>query len=155
VRSDDQHVCAGDNLAWLLGELRNACPRCEMLAPGLTEDRDAMRRTLSGSESERAAVALPVVGSGEPIRPCPVCGTPLRGRQTSACSDKCRAVKSHGQRVPLPVAEARAIRADLTRALEAVWGAKATLEKYGGGTGWPFALAEEGGTRILQRLAAG
>jgi len=57
--------------------------------------------------------------------------------------------------VPLPVAEARAIRADLTRALEAVWGAKATLEKYGGGIGWPFALAEEGGTRILQRLAAG
>jgi len=35
--------------------------------------------------------------------------------------------------VPLPVAEAQAIRADLTRALEAVWEAKATLEKYESG----------------------
>jgi len=92
-----------------------------------------MRKTFSGSESERAAVAPPVVGSGEPIRPCPVCGTPLRGRQTSACSDKCRAAKSRRRRVPLPVAEAQAIRADLTRALEAVWEAKATLEKYESG----------------------
>ena len=49
-------------------------------------------------ESERAAVALVVVGSGDAIRPCPVCGTPLRGRQTSACSDRCRAAKSRRQR---------------------------------------------------------
>ena len=87
----------------------------------------------SPEKTERAAAAAPVVGSGEPIRPCPVCGAPLRGRQTSAGSDRCRAAKSRRKRVPLPVAEARAIRADLTRALEAVWGAKATLEKYGGG----------------------
>jgi hypothetical protein len=31
------------------------------------------------------------------------------------------------------VAEAQAIRVSLTTALEAVWEAKATLEKYGGG----------------------
>ena len=35
--------------------------------------------------------------------------------------------------VPLPVAEAKNIRASLTLALDAVWEAKATLEKYGGG----------------------
>jgi predicted nucleic acid-binding Zn ribbon protein len=64
-------------------------------------------------------------------RPCPVCGEPMTGRKTSACSDKCRAAKSRRRRVPLPVAEARAIRASLTTALEAVCKAKATLEKYG------------------------
>ena len=84
-------------------------------------------------ESERAAMAPPVVGSGEPIRPCPVCGTPLRGRQTSAFFDRCRVAKSRRKRVPLPVAEVQAIHAGLTRALEIVWEAKATLEKYGGG----------------------
>ena len=55
------------------------------------------------------------------------------GRKTSACSEKCRARKSRLARIPLPVAEAKAIRASLTAALEAVWEAKATLEKYGEG----------------------
>jgi hypothetical protein len=53
--------------------------------------------------------------------------------QTSACSDRCRATKSRRKRVPLPVTEWREIRASLTAALEAVWEAKATLERYRGG----------------------
>ncbi len=44
-----------------------------------------------------------------------------------------RAALSRRQRVPLPLAEIHAIRASLTLALEAVGGAKATLEKYGSG----------------------
>jgi len=35
--------------------------------------------------------------------------------------------------VRLRVAEVQAIRAGLTRALETIWEAKATLEKYGSG----------------------
>jgi len=92
-----------------------------------------MRECCSDSGSERTAATPPVVGFAEPIRPCPVCGTPLRGRQTSACSDRCRAKKSRRARVPLPVKEAQAIRANLTTALEAIGEAKATLEMYGGG----------------------
>jgi hypothetical protein len=34
--------------------------------------------------------------------------------------------------VPLPITEVTAIRASLTAALEAVWDAKNTLERYGG-----------------------
>ncbi len=82
-------------------------------------------------KTERAAVSGPVVAFREAIRPCPVCGAAMTGRQTSACSDKCRAAKSRQRRIPLPVAEAKAIRESLTTALEAVWEAKATLEKYG------------------------
>jgi|OpeIllAssembly_1097287.scaffolds.fasta_scaffold2229890_2 predicted nucleic acid-binding Zn ribbon protein len=73
----------------------------------------------------RAAVDGARVASGEAVRPCPVCGTPLRPGQTSACSGKCRAILSRRRRVPLPMAEAKAIRASLTAALEA-------LERYGG-----------------------
>ncbi len=91
-----------------------------------------MPKTCSGSEPERAAPSAPgghVVAS---LKRCPVCGLPMTGRKTSACSDKCRAAKSRRRRVPLPVAEAKAIRARLTAALEAVWDAKNTLDRYGG-----------------------
>jgi predicted nucleic acid-binding Zn ribbon protein len=91
-----------------------------------------MCRAFSDSESERAAVAArggAVVASS---RPCPVCGQPMTGRKTSACSDKCRAAKSRRRRVALPVAEAQAIRASLTTALEAVWEARSALGRYGG-----------------------
>ncbi len=83
-------------------------------------------------KSERAAVGAHVVAFPEAIRPCPVCGQAMTGRKTSACSDKCRAAKSRRRRVPLPVTEAKAIRDSLTAALEAVWEAKAVLERYGG-----------------------
>jgi len=53
----------------------------------------------------------------------------MTGRKTSACSDRCRARKSRRARVPLPVSEANAIRESLMAALEAVWEAKATLER--------------------------
>jgi hypothetical protein len=55
----------------------------------------------------------------------------MTGRKTSACSDECREAKSRQRRVPIPVAEAKAIRANLSTALEAVWEARTTLEKYG------------------------
>ena len=42
---------------------------------------------------------------------------------------KCRAVKSRRERVPLPRASARAIRASLLDALEAVYEVKAVLEQ--------------------------
>lgn len=58
----------------------------------------------------------------------------MTGRKTSACSDTCRAALSQRKRVPLlPVAEWRDLRARLTAAFEAVWEAKATLERYGCG----------------------
>lgn len=57
----------------------------------------------------------------------------MSGRKTSACSDKCRAAKSRRRRVPLPVAEAQAIQTSLRAALEAVYDAKAIVERYGGG----------------------
>ena len=59
-----------------------------------------------------------------PARTCAMCGVTLKGRQTSACSDKCRAAKSRRTRVPIPVDKYRDILASLTAA-------KATLEKYG------------------------
>lgn len=88
-----------------------------------------MRTSYPESEPERAAVAHAgghVVASPKRY---PVCGSPLTGRKTSACSDRCRAAKSRRRRVPLPVAEA--IRASLSAALEAVYEAKTALERYG------------------------
>lgn len=62
-------------------------------------------------KSERAAPSPCVIGSGEGSRPpCPTCGTPLRGRQRSACSDRCRAAKSRRRRIPFPLEQAREIR---------------------------------------------
>ena len=61
---------------------------------------------------------------------CPVCGRLLTGRQKSACSPKHRAAVSRRTRVHLPVDEAREIRAKLATIRDAVWEAKATLEKY-------------------------
>jgi endogenous inhibitor of DNA gyrase (YacG/DUF329 family) len=80
------------------------------------------------SKSERAAVVPPVVGFPWPIggtpppdpdppgaigaRRCPVCGRPLTGRQTSACSNRCRAAKSRRW-----IAEGRAQREQRVRDL--------------------------------------
>ncbi len=89
-----------------------------------------MREACSKTKSERAAVAArggDVVASS---RPCPVCGEPMTGRKTSACSDKCRAAKSRRRRLPLPVAEAREIKASLTMILDTAWQIKATLDRY-------------------------
>ncbi len=49
-------------------------------------------------ETERAALSPAVIGSGEALRACPICGRPLTGRQTSPCSDKCRAALSRRKR---------------------------------------------------------
>lgn len=89
-----------------------------------------MRASYFGSESERAA---PSAAGGAMVglrRTCPVCGAPMSGRKTSACSDKCRARKSHLARLALPLTEAGAMRAQLTTILETAWTIKATLERY-------------------------
>jgi predicted nucleic acid-binding Zn ribbon protein len=68
------------------------------------------------SESERAASSAPVIPFCEVIRPCPVCGQAMTGRQTSACSNRCRAAKNHRKQL-----DALAIVEDqLTRALTRV-----------------------------------
>ena len=60
-------------------------------------------------ETERALCSASgdaVVASPEPARRArPICGTPLTGRQRSACSPRHRAALSGRQRVPLPAAE--------------------------------------------------
>lgn len=55
----------------------------------------------------------------------------MTGRKTSACSDRCRAAKSRRARVPLPLSEAREMKASLTTILETAWAVRATLERYG------------------------
>ncbi len=96
-------------------------------------------------DSERAAPGPAVVGSGDtiqadayPDRPlrestpriCPICGVGLRGRQTSACSDKHRAAKSRRARVPISAQDLRGLRDGLVALLDSLWEIKATLEKY-------------------------
>ncbi len=63
---------------------------------------------------------------------CPICGAPLTGRKTSACSDRCRAAKSRRARIPVKAAELREMRALLQTGLESLWEAKVRLEKYEG-----------------------
>ncbi len=76
-------------------------------------------------KTERAAPSPAVIGSGDamqappdPERPrreigprtCPICGNGLTGRQTSACSDKCRAALSRRRRAQAITDREREIR---------------------------------------------
>jgi len=93
-------------------------------------------------KSERAPGSASVVASG---RACPVCGTPLRGRQES-CSARCRAAKSRRGRVPVKAEELRNLRAVVRDALDwlatveqgartaqgRLWEATAKLDRYVG-----------------------
>ena len=65
---------------------------------------------------------------------CQYCEAAFTPKRTTGeyCSARCRCAAWQRRRVALPVAEARAIRARLAAALEAVWDAKNTLERYGG-----------------------
>ncbi len=82
-----------------------------------------------------------IAGDPSPGRPpgettprrCPICGVGLRGRQTSACSDKHRAAKSRRARVPIPAQDLRGLRDGLVAMLDTLWEIKVTLEKYLGG----------------------
>ena len=58
-----------------------------------------MSGTSLPGKTVRAAVAARGGGVVASSRPCPVCGTPLTGRQASACSGRCRAAKSRRGRV--------------------------------------------------------
>jgi predicted nucleic acid-binding Zn ribbon protein len=57
-----------------------------------------VRRVSLQEKSERAGTSPRVVGFPGPTAACPICGTPLCGRQKSACSDRCRAAKSRRRR---------------------------------------------------------
>ncbi len=84
-----------------------------------------MSETSLREESERAAVAArggDVVASP---RPCPVCGEPMPGRRTSACSDKCRAAKSRRRRAASHTERDRRVRALLEAAMRVL--GKATV----------------------------
>lgn len=63
-------------------------------------------------KSERAPLVKPAGGVVASPRPCPICGTPLTGRQ-AACSAKCRAAKSRQRRGD----ELALVEETLTRAL--------------------------------------
>jgi predicted nucleic acid-binding Zn ribbon protein len=63
---------------------------------------------------------------------CPICGTPLHGRE-KCCSGKCRAIKSRRKRILIERKDLQEIRRALVSSLEAVWEAKATLDRHLGG----------------------
>jgi len=106
------------------------------------------RPTIAPDErkSERAAPSPPVVGfqdmiGGDPTpgRPsgetapritpaCPICGGPLHGRQTSACSDKCRAARSRQERARKLTERERRVQAYLLTALETLWEAQEAMK---------------------------
>ena len=77
------------------------------------------------------SVRAPLVKPGGAVvassRPCPICGTPLKGRQ-EACSAKCRAAKSRRRRAPMKREDLQAIRATLRRTIEEVWQAQQLVE---------------------------
>jgi len=78
------------------------------------------------SETARALSPPPVV------RSCPVCGTPLRGRQW-CCSGKCRAALSRRNRIPVPAQDLRDLRVLVKATLESLWEAGVKLDRYVGG----------------------
>jgi predicted nucleic acid-binding Zn ribbon protein len=61
-------------------------------------------------KTERAAPSPAVLGFGGAIRICPICNRPLTGRQTSACSDKCRAALSRRRRAEGQLEKNRRVR---------------------------------------------
>ena len=73
-------------------------------------------------KTERAAPSHSVVGSGEPSCACPICGTPLKGRQTSACSDRCRAALSRRRRTEGQAEKERRVRELLEAAVRVLGG---------------------------------
>ncbi len=60
---------------------------------------------------------------------CPICGVVgLKGRQISACSNRCRATKSRRARVLVKTEDGRILRDALVTLLDAAWEMKVTLE---------------------------
>ncbi len=78
---------------------------------------------IPGEKTERAAPSPAVIGSGEALRACPICGRPLTGRQTSACSNVCRAALSRRKRADAQSEKDRRVRELLEAALRVVGGA--------------------------------
>ncbi len=70
-------------------------------------------------ESERAVSTPAVVGFRDPIsgHPCPVCASPLTGRQRVACSDRCRAALSRRRKADALAERERRLRKLLEAAL--------------------------------------
>ncbi len=61
-------------------------------------------------------------------RICPVCGRPLTGGQRSACSDRCRAIKSQRRRAEKQAARDQQVAAYLLTAQEALGAAQETMK---------------------------
>jgi len=79
------------------------------------------------AQSERAPCSAPHGAVVASARPCPVCGTPLQGRQ-QACSARCRAAKSRRARIPVKAQELRDLRALVVATLDRLWEAKNSLD---------------------------
>ncbi len=92
---------------------------------------EAMSMPDDPPESERAAVAPGVVGFPDPILPgsCPVCGSPLTGRQRVACSDRCRAELSRRRKAQAQAERETQVRAYLQTAGEALEAADRVLRR--------------------------
>ena len=84
---------------------------------------DHTDRADTGQTPERSVpgtAGRAVVGSPGPFPACPICDKALSGRQTSACSDKCRAARSRQERARKLTARDRSIRERLRAALDLV-----------------------------------
>ncbi len=76
----------------------------------------------SDNESECTCKRVEGVLDSPPVRRCPVCGKPLRPRQTSACSGPCRAALSRRRRAEGQSEKDRRVRELLEAALRVVCG---------------------------------
>lgn len=83
-------------------------------------------------KSERAPRSAPPGAVVASPRGCPICGTPLRGRQR-CCSAKCRAAKSRRARIPVKREQLLEIRRLLRAVLEESYRAKVALDTCFGG----------------------
>lgn len=81
------------------------------------------------AETARALAAPSMLPSA---RLCPICETPLTGRQ-QACSNRCRAALSRRRRIAVRREELVAMRGRVQRLLEDLWEVKADLERALGG----------------------
>jgi len=66
-------------------------------------------------------------------RTCPICGRRLPGRQTSACSDRCRAALSRRKRIAIERQDLQELRGLLQITRDRLWAAQPALDRQLGG----------------------
>ena len=62
-------------------------------------------------------------------RSCPICKTPMNGRQTSGCSGKCRTALSRLKQQAAEMAKDQAIDQELVKAAVAIQRAREALQR--------------------------